>query len=129
MSTTQERMTAPIAIARHTNIAVVVAEPRQRTTADVLKAYISIARPDHWFKNIFMMVGVLLAIFYHPEVVSAGVAVTLVVALAATCLIASSNYTLNEILDASRDRNHPSKQSRPIPSGLVWVPAAYFQWI
>ena len=28
--------------------------------------YIQIARVDHWFKNVFMLLGVLLAVFYEP---------------------------------------------------------------
>jgi 4-hydroxybenzoate polyprenyltransferase len=47
----------------------------------------------------------------------------------ATCLIASSNYVLNEILDAPSDRHHPLKGSRPIPSGLVDVRVAYAEWL
>jgi 4-hydroxybenzoate polyprenyltransferase len=95
----------------------------------VLKDYAAIARPDHWFKNVFMALGVLLAFFYHPEALSGGALLRIVWGLAATCLIASSNYTINEILDAPRDRSHPSKRNRPIPSGRVWLPAAYAQWL
>ena len=29
--------------------------------------YIRIARVDHWFKNSFMLLGVVLAFFYQPE--------------------------------------------------------------
>ena len=32
-----------------------------------LAPYIDIARPDHWFKNIFMLPGVLLALFFSPQ--------------------------------------------------------------
>ena len=35
----------------------------------------------------------------------------------ATCLVASSNYVLNELLDGPHDRLHPEKQHRPVPSG------------
>jgi decaprenyl-phosphate phosphoribosyltransferase len=94
-----------------------------------LKDYASIARPDHWFKNVFMALGVLLAFFYHPELLGWTTMLNIVLAVAATCLIASSNYTINEILDAPRDRSHPSKQSRPIPAGRIWIPAAYAQWV
>ena len=31
----------------------------------------SIARPDHWFKNVFMLVGVLLALFCHVDFLQA----------------------------------------------------------
>ena len=44
-------------------------------------------------------------------------------------LIASSNYTLNEVLDAPYDRNHPDKQGRPVASGRVSLPLAWVQWI
>ena len=27
-------------------------------------AYVQIARIDHWFKNAFMLLGVILAVFY-----------------------------------------------------------------
>jgi 4-hydroxybenzoate polyprenyltransferase len=95
----------------------------------LLGPYLSIARPDHWFKNVFMALGVLLAYFCHPELFGVHVIVGLVLALAATCLIASSNYVLNEILDAPTDRSHPVKRYRPIPSGLVWLPIAYAEWV
>lgn len=94
-----------------------------------LAAYAAIARPDHWFKNAFMLLGVILACFYHPEILSAGMLGTLVWAVAATCLIASSNYVINEILDAPTDLSHPVKRMRPIPSGQVNLFAAYLEWI
>ena len=102
---------------------------RDRSMWENLSAYVSIARPDHWFKNVFMLLGILLACFYHPDVVGWGMAVHIGWAFLATCMIASSNYVINEILDAPTDRRHPVKQHRPIPSGLVWLPAAYIEWV
>ena len=94
-----------------------------------LRAYIAIARPDHWVKNGFMVLGVLLAVSYQPDVLQGRAWWRLLLAVAATCLVASSNYVLNEILDAPHDRHHPLKRSRPIPSGLVSLPLAYGEWI
>ena len=55
-----------------------------------LRAHVAIARPDHWFKNAFMVLGVLLAISYQPgALTSAGDAGRLLLAIAATCLVAS----------------------------------------
>ena len=90
--------------------------------------YLAIARPDHWFKNVFMLLGVALACFYHPDLLRADSLISIAWAAAATCLIASSNYVLNEILDAKTDRRHPVKCRRPIPSGLVRIPVAYLEW-
>ena len=129
MPTIQELPVKPAEDYSRVKPTVVVAAPSARTAFDIIKDYASIARPDHWGKNVFMVVGVLLAAFYHPSLLSWDLLITLGIAVSATCLIASSNYTLNEILDAKRDRNHPSKLGRPIPSGRIWVPAAYVQWI
>lgn len=103
--------------------------PDRGSVLKTIKDYASIARPDHWFKNVFMALGVLLAFFYHPEVLTWAAMLNIAIAVAATCLIASSNYTINEILDAPTDRSHPTKQSRPIPAGRIWLPAAYVQWV
>jgi len=96
---------------------------------EVAKAYIAIARPDHWCKNVFMALGVVLAYFCHPEAFGAGVAVSIFWAVATTCLIASSNYVINEILDAPSDLAHPVKRHRPIPAGMVKLGIAYAEWI
>jgi 4-hydroxybenzoate polyprenyltransferase len=91
--------------------------------------YIQIARVDHWFKNAFMLLGILLAVFYDPGVLTSESLGTLVVAVLATCLVASSNYALNELLDGPRDRLHPQKRHRPVPSGLVRPALAYAEWL
>ena len=93
------------------------------------RVYLAIARPDHWFKNIFMLLGVILAFFIESPSMTQGGVVPLILAVAATCLIASSNYVINEILDAPLDRLHPTKKNRPIPSGQVHLTAAYLEWI
>ncbi|MDO4571170.1 MAG: UbiA prenyltransferase family protein [Planctomycetia bacterium] len=95
--------------------------------------YIQIARPDHWFKNVFMIFGMVLAFFYAPDLWKsedpALIFVKLFWGLAAVCLIVSSNYVINEILDAPTDKSHPEKKERPIPSGKVWLPIAYAEWV
>lgn len=96
---------------------------------NIAAAYISIARPDHWFKNVFMLGGVVLAVFYSADELSKFSWISLTVGLAATCFVASSNYVINEILDAPTDQRHPSKCERPIPSGRVRVAYAYVEWI
>lgn len=107
-------------------MSLTIAEARVRGG---IRPYIQIARIDHWFKNAFMLLGVLLAVFYEPSVASWSSLAPLSIAVFATCLVASSNYVLNEILDAPTDRSHPVKRHRPVPSGQVIVPIAYAEWI
>jgi 4-hydroxybenzoate polyprenyltransferase len=99
------------------------------TPALAIFDYISIARPDHWLKNVFMLIGVVLACFYKPALIASFDVGRLALAFLATCLVASSNYVLNEILDAATDANHPEKSNRPIPSGRVRLPLAYCEWL
>jgi len=94
-----------------------------------VRAYVAIARPDHWFKNVFMLAGIVLAWFYHHGHLESFEPIAVLWALVSVCLVASSNYVLNEILDAPSDRSHPVKHKRPIPSGLVSLPVAYAEWI
>jgi 4-hydroxybenzoate polyprenyltransferase len=94
-----------------------------------LRAYVQIARIDHWFKNSFMVLGVILAVFYEPHVASWASLAPLALAVIATCLVASSNYVLNELLDAPHDRLHPEKKYRPVPSGRVRPAFGYAEWL
>ena len=76
-----------------------------------------------------MVLGVVLAVFYQPAVATWSSLVPLGIGVLATCLVASSNYVLNELLDARQDRQHPEKKYRPVPSGLVRPVWAYAEWL
>jgi 4-hydroxybenzoate polyprenyltransferase len=91
--------------------------------------YLEIARADHWFKNAFMLLGVILAVFYEPSVAAWSSLAPLGLGVIATCLVASSNYVLNEVLDAPGDLLHPEKKFRPVPSGRVKPAIAYVEWL
>lgn len=95
----------------------------------LIRPYISIARPDHWFKNVFIFPGIVLAFFDSPAVIEWSVVPKIMLALLSACLLASSNYVINEILDAPTDSFHPKKKLRPIPSGKVKLSVAYFEWL
>ena len=93
------------------------------------RAHVEIARPDYWFKNVFVIPGIVIALGTVTGVDVRDLAGRIVVGLIATCLIASSNYTLNEVLDAPSDLHHPVKRNRAVPSGRVRPVAACVQWI
>lgn len=94
-----------------------------------LRAYLEIARPDHWFKNVFVIPGIVVALGTVSRPDPALLAYRIALGTIAICIIASSYYTLNELLDAPYDRLHPTKHSRPVPSGRVNVAVGYAQWI
>jgi len=98
-------------------------------TKPTLKGHLSIARADHWVKNVFVLPGVVVALSIDRGRVALLDPVTLLIGFLAICLITSSNYVINEVLDAPFDRKHPTKFRRPVPSGQVSIPLAYAQWI
>lgn len=94
-----------------------------------LRGHWQIARVDHWVKNVFVLPGVVAALGTEVAAPTWALLPDLALGLLATGLVASSNYTINEVLDAPFDRTHPVKRQRPVPSGRVSVPLAYVQWI
>lgn len=94
-----------------------------------MKAYLRIARIDHWFKNVFMLPGMVIAITAEPSLLSLDLLYYLTLAFLSAGLVASSNYVINEIVDAPYDKLHPVKRHRPIPSGDVDLSLAYGLWL
>jgi 4-hydroxybenzoate polyprenyltransferase len=78
----------------------------------VILNYILIARPSHWFKNILILPGLVIAVMLS-EFSWSQVLLNLLIGFASTCLIASANYVINEWLDTETDKFHPEKKARP----------------
>jgi decaprenyl-phosphate phosphoribosyltransferase len=95
--------------------------------ASTLSDLVAIARPDHWFKNIFMLPGAGLALVLSRDALAAEL-FHLLLGVVSACLIASANYTVNEWLDAEFDRHHPIKQQRPSVAGRLSAALVYMQW-
>lgn len=84
-----------------------------------MRYYIEAFRPNHWFKNIFMLVGSVAAFFFFEANFTLQNIKLTIIALLCTCLAASSNYGINEVVDAEFDKHHPTKNNRAIPSGRI----------
>lgn len=77
--------------------------------------YIRIARPDHWIKQLFIIPGMIIALFLVKDVVfDLNIIFKIVLGFLSTCTIASANYVINEYLDAEFDKYHPIKKNRPM---------------
>ena len=77
-------------------------------------------RPRQWSKNVFVLAAVVFdKKLLNPEAVGKSLA-----GMVLFCLLSSSVYLINDILDAEADRNHPQKRNRPIASGKLPVPVA-----
>ena len=94
-----------------------------------LLGHFEICRLDHWIKNIFILPGLLIALSIYPQALSLSLVPAVLIGFLAAGLIASSNYVINEILDAPFDALHPTKRLRPTPAGRVNIRLGYVQWI
>lgn len=100
-----------------------------RITRGRLTAHIGLLRLDHSVKQIFVLPGIVIAASLTGASINAALLWRAAIGLLAVIAAASSNYVLNEMLDAPYDRLHPSKRTRPAASGGVHVPFAYAQWV
>jgi decaprenyl-phosphate phosphoribosyltransferase len=83
----------------------------------ILYAIFRAARPRQWVKNLALFTTILFTgHFFETRVLT-----QTVVAFIAFCLLSSSNYIFNDILDVPHDRKHPFKKFRPIASGKLSI--------
>lgn len=86
----------------------------------LIYAIIKTARPRQWLKNL----AVFTTILFSGQFFNLQLFTTTVYAFIVFCLLSSSNYIFNDVLDVSRDRKHPFKKFRPVASGLLPRPVA-----
>ena len=77
---------------------------------------ISALRPNQWTKNLLVFSAPLFS-FSNNQSIWFSALLTFI----SFCLISSSVYLINDVLDIESDRNHPKKNKRAIPSGLVSI--------
>lgn len=77
-------------------------------------------RPFQWIKNLSVFAAVILnGQLFHPDSL-----LPTVLGFISFCLLSSSSYLVNDLLDADKDRQHPFKKNRPIARGDLSVPVA-----
>ena len=107
----------------------VLAGQQPITLGQRLSAHLQIARLDHSIKQAFILPGIILAMALSGRHLSLPLFTSIVVGMISATLISSSNYVLNEMLDAPFDRLHPTKKCRPAACGLIHFGWGYVQWI
>jgi 4-hydroxybenzoate polyprenyltransferase len=119
---------------KHAGAAILVgASPRvQRRAAALVPVSASIPRPSRfqglltslrlhqWVKNLLVFAPIVLG----GQLGDMHSLLATVAAFFALCLVVSSTYLINDILDVADDRRHWSKRERPIAKGLLSASAA-----
>lgn len=79
----------------------------------LFRSLLRACRPHQWAKNILLFVPLIAAHRIFDFRTDLAVAVSFI----AFCLVASSVYLTNDIVDLENDRAHPKKKHRPIANG------------
>ncbi len=85
------------------------------------------ARPRQWIKNFSVYAALIFSgFFFFTPKDGTPYFYTVSVAFVIFCLLASSVYIVNDVLDAEADSKHPFKRKRPIASGKLSKRTALF---
>jgi 4-hydroxybenzoate polyprenyltransferase len=90
----------------------------------MIKPLLRTMRPHQWAKNLLVFAPLLFSEnLTDPQAVLLSTG-----AFALFCLLASSVYILNDVVDVDKDREHPHKRHRPIAAGELPVKVATKVW-
>ena len=86
----------------------------------MLKSIFKLLRPQQWIKN-----GVVLAgLIFSGQGTNPAFQYISFLTLAAFCLLSSSVYTFNDMVDINLDRQHPLKKNRPLAAREISISTA-----
>lgn len=86
----------------------------------MLLALLKNMRPKQWVKNLLLFAGLVFdrQLTYLPALERT------IIGFLLFCLLSSSIYLINDIIDLENDRKHPKKKFRPLASGALSVSLA-----
>ncbi len=81
----------------------------------IIRAIIKTMRPKQWTKNVVVYAALIFdGKFLEPHLFLRTTAIFVLF-----CLVSSSVYLLNDLVDIEKDRAHPLKRHRPLASGAL----------
>ncbi|MBZ8176647.1 decaprenyl-phosphate phosphoribosyltransferase [Corynebacterium poyangense] len=96
---------------------------KRQPPKNLLDGMIKALRPKQWVKNVLVVAAPAAAgadAFLDKRTI-----LDVVLAFIVFCFAASSIYLINDARDVEADRQHPTKQFRPIAAGVLPVGVAY----
>lgn len=95
---------------------------RYMNIVNIIKAHIQLLRPKQWTKNLLLLAAILFSNnLFSPQLLWKSLAGFILF-----CIFSGSVYVINDIVDIEKDRVHPKKCKRPLPSGQLSIRQAVF---
>ncbi len=91
---------------------------RLKALPDIIK----LLRPQQWYKNGLVYIGG----FFGESIFELETFLLLTAGFFCLCGISSVNYIINDLHDLEKDKLHPEKRHRPLPSGKLSKGTAIF---
>ena len=77
-----------------------------------MNKYLRLFRVQHYLKNTL----IFLPLFFSSNLLNSEMLIKVIAGFFVFCLLASSVYIFNDLIDVEQDRKHPKKKFRPIAS-------------
>lgn len=81
----------------------------------MLKGLLKTMRPKQWTKNLFLFA----ALVFDEKLFNSHYLKRTIAGFIIFCFISSTVYIINDLVDIEKDRQHPTKRLRPLPSGQL----------
>ncbi|GBD03131.1 Decaprenyl-phosphate phosphoribosyltransferase [bacterium HR19] len=85
-----------------------------KTAKSKILVFLKLSRPFQWHKNVFVLAPLFFSFSFSKEKILKSL-ITLICFIFAS----SSVYSLNDVIDYEKDKNHPVKKNRPVASGTI----------
>lgn len=72
-------------------------------------------RPSQWIKNLSLFAAAIL----NGQILNPAILLKTIIAFIVFCCLSSSSYLINDLVDITKDRLHPSKKDRPLARGDI----------
>ncbi len=93
-----------------------------RSITKTISVFARAMRVNQWIKNLL----VFTAVIFSGKLFDLWIVGQALIAFGIFCLLSSTSYLLNDIIDYPYDRKHPVKRYRPIASGEISMQQATF---
>ena len=81
----------------------------------MITGLIKTMRPRQWIKNVF----IFAALTFDVKLFNLRYLARTLAGFVLLCLVSGTVYIINDLVDIEKDRQHPRKRNRPLPSGQL----------